>query len=208
MCRKVCLVKWLTKLHVKKDLRDQQDSYQGRLVLFKVYLYLWQGGGGEVTLLSSSFVSLPTTPASVTWHSNSQETRVGLCKLARDTTVIRMSEVEDKLRSYNQLQKFWDTPRKTDLSCFKSLLVTGLWDVILTSLLPPIQSYSSKFWAWSCIANNFDKGWRGVPQAQDHGQAIYAKIRYIVWSTNLIASVWALLFAIICLSKPFWYFCP
>ena len=32
-------VKWLKKLHVKKDLRDQQDSYQDRLVLFKVHLY-------------------------------------------------------------------------------------------------------------------------------------------------------------------------
>ena len=52
-------------------------------------------------------------------------------------------------------------PRKNNLSCFKSLLVTGLWDVILTSLLPPIQSCSSKFWAWSCIASNFDKGRRG-----------------------------------------------
>ena len=52
-------------------------------------------------------------------------------------------------------------PRKNDLSCFKSLLVTGLWDIILTSLLPPIQSCSSKFWVWSCIASNFDKGWRG-----------------------------------------------
>ena len=57
---------------------------------------------------------------------------------------------------YNQLQKCCD-----DLSCFKSLLVTGLWDIILTSLVPPIQSCSSKFWAWSCIASNFDKGWRG-----------------------------------------------
>ena len=52
-------------------------------------------------------------------------------------------------------------PRKNDLSCFKSLLVTSLWDILLTSLLPPIQSCSSKFWAWSCIASNFDKGWRG-----------------------------------------------
>ena len=51
--------------------------------------------------------------------------------------------------------------RKHNLSCFKSLLVTGLWDKILTSLLPPIQSCSSKFWAWSCIASNFDKGCRG-----------------------------------------------
>ena len=66
-----------------------------------------------------------------------------------------------QMACYNQLQKCWDTPTKNDLSCFKSLLVTGLWDIILTSLLPPIQSCSSKFWVWSCIASNFDKGWRG-----------------------------------------------
>ena len=58
-------------------------------------------------------------------------------------------------------KNFETLPRKNDLSCFKSLLVTGLWDIILTSLLPPIQSCSSKFWVWSCIASNFDKGWRG-----------------------------------------------
>ena len=51
--------------------------------------------------------------------------------------------------------------RKNNLSCFKALLVTGLWDKILTSLLRPIQRCSSKFWAWSCIASNFDKGRRG-----------------------------------------------
>ena len=61
-------------------------------------------------------------------------------------------------------------PRKNDLFCFKSLLVTGLWDIILTSLLPPIQSCSSI------------RG-RGTSQAQDHGQAVYAKIRYSVSST-------------------------
>ena len=51
--------------------------------------------------------------------------------------------------------------RKNDLSCFKSLLVTCLRDIIMISLLRPIQSCSSKFWAWSCIASNFEKGWRG-----------------------------------------------
>ena len=74
-------------------------------------------------------------------------------------------------------------PCKNDLSHFKSLLVTRLWDVILSSLLPPIQSCSSKFWTWwwSCIASNFVDGWRG-----DHKHkimAIYAKIWYSVWST-------------------------
>ena len=53
-------------------------------------------------------------------------------------------------------------PRKNDFSCFKSLLVTGLWDITLTSLLPHFQSCCSKFWVRSCIASNFDKGWRGI----------------------------------------------
>ena len=35
-------------------------------------------------------------------------------------------------------------------------------NMILTSLLLPIQSCSSKFRAWSCIASNFHKGWRGM----------------------------------------------
>ena len=52
--------------------------------------------------------------------------------------------------------------RKSNLSCFKRCkIVSGPWDIILTSLLPPIQSCSSKFRAWSCIASNFDEGWRG-----------------------------------------------
>ena len=50
--------------------------------------------------------------------------------------------------------------RKNYLSCFKSLLVTGLWDIIMISLLPPIQSCSLKLWALSCIATNFHKGRR------------------------------------------------
>ena len=49
--------------------------------------------------------------------------------------------------------------RKNDLSCFKSLLVTRLRDIIMISLLPPIQSCSLK-WALSCTATNFYKGRR------------------------------------------------
>ena len=52
-------------------------------------------------------------------------------------------------------------PLKNNLSRFKSLLVTGLWDITLTYLLSPIKSCSCKFWAWSCIVSNFAKGWRG-----------------------------------------------
>ena len=50
--------------------------------------------------------------------------------------------------------------RKNYLSCLKSLQVTGLWDVIMIFLLPPIQSCSLKLWALSCIATNFHKGRR------------------------------------------------
>ena len=77
-------------------------------------------------------------------------------------------------------------PRKNDLSCFKSLLVTGLWDTILTSLLPPIQKCSSKFWAWSCIVSNLITGGGGNTSTKDHGQANYAKRRYSVSSTFAI----------------------
>ena len=59
----------------------------------------------------------------------------------------------------DQLQKCWDTH-------FKSLLVTLLCNVILTLLLPCIQSCSSKFWAWSCIASK-----RG-----DHKHKIMARL--------------------------------
>ena len=65
---------------------------------------------------------------------------------------------------YNQLQNVETLPQKNNLSCSKSLLVTGLWDVILTSLLPPIQSCFSKFWAWPCIATTCCKStWDTVP---------------------------------------------
>ena len=65
--------------------------------------------------------------------------------------------------SYNQSQKYWDTSTKKRpfLLQITPAVFIGLWDIILTSLLPPIRSCSSKFWVWSCIASNFDKGWRG-----------------------------------------------
>ena len=47
--------------------------------------------------------------------------------------------------SDNQLQKCWDTLTKNNLSCFKSLLVTGLWDKILTPLLPPFKVVPPSF---------------------------------------------------------------
>ena len=51
--------------------------------------------------------------------------------------------------------------RHSHLSCSNHCWSQILRDIILISLVPPIQSCSSKFWAWSCIASNFYKGWRG-----------------------------------------------
>ena len=51
--------------------------------------------------------------------------------------------------------------KTTFLSPEISLLVTGLRDTILTSLPPSIQSCSSKFWAWSCIASTLIRGGGG-----------------------------------------------
>ena len=56
-------------------------------------------------------------------------------------------------------------------------LVTHLWNISLTSSFSSIQSCSSKFWAWSCNASNFDReesGWQG----QDLRMVMNAPIRY------------------------------
>ena len=96
-------------------------------------------------------------------------------------------------RSYNQLQNCWDTPLEYDLSCFKSLLVTGLWDIILTSLLPAIQSWTSKFWVWSCIANNFDKGWRGNHRDKIMDRPFmpkYGTVSRVLWQLVVAYKIW------------------
>ena len=105
--------------------------------------------------------------------------------------------------SDNQLQKCWDTPKKKRPFLLQIAPGHRSLNIILTSLLPPIQSCSSKFWVWSCIASNFDKGWRGGSQAQDHGQTIYAKIRYSVSSTFATGcSHWFTCLACLCLIPP------
>ena len=81
---------------------------------------------------------------------------------------------------YNQLQKYWDTPtiqKLTFLTLNCCSYITRLWDMILISLLPSIQRCSSKFWAWSCIVSNFDKGRRG-----DHKHKIINCASVNVWS--------------------------
>ena len=64
-----------------------------------------------------------------------------------------------QIDSYKQLQKCWDTPTKK--RPFLLQIAPGHRSVRYNTDLPPIQSCSSKFWVWSCIANNFDKGRRG-----------------------------------------------
>ena len=56
-------------------------------------------------------------------------------------------------------------------------LVTHLWDISLATSFSSIESCSSRFWAWCCVASNFDReegGWQG----QDLRIAINAPIRY------------------------------
>ena len=61
--------------------------------------------------------------------------------------------------SDNQLQKCWDTPTKK--RPFLLQIAPGHRSLRYnTTSLPPIQSFPSKFWVWSCIGSNFDKGWR------------------------------------------------
>ena len=72
--------------------------------------------------------------------------------------------------------------RENDLSWFKSLLVTGLWAKILTSLLPPFKVVPPSFEHSLVLLATLIRGGGGL-QAQDHKQAICAKIRYGVSST-------------------------
>ena len=61
---------------------------------------------------------------------------------------------------YNQLQKCWDTPKKWP---FLLQIAPGHRSVRYNNgITPPSHSkLFLQFWVWSCIASNFDKGWRG-----------------------------------------------
>ena len=52
--------------------------------------------------------------------------------------------------------------RKNNLSCFKSLLVTGLWDKILTSLLPPFKVVPPSFEHGLVLLATLKRGGGGV----------------------------------------------
>ena len=91
---------------------------------------------------------------------------------------------------YNQLQKCWDTPTKKRPFLLQIALVTGLWDIIPTSLLPPPSSLPFKVVPPSVeyglqLLATLIRGGGGI-QAQDHGQAIYANVWYSVSSTFTI----------------------
>ena len=96
------------------------------------------------------------------WGGGEEECNIGDSKIASMVRLRGHSRSRRYSVATTSCKNVETLQRKNDLSCFKSLLVTALWDIILTSLFSPIQSWSSKFWAWSCIASNFDKGWRGI----------------------------------------------
>ena len=60
----------------------------------------------------------------------------------------------------------------------KLLMISCLWNKILTCLLSSIQSCSFKSWASFYIASNFDRSRRGS-QTQDYRQVSSAKISYM-----------------------------
>ena len=75
---------------------------------------------------------------------------------------------------------------KTDLSYFELLLVTYLWDIILTS----IQSCYSKFWAWSCIANFL---WYWEVGAHKHKIISQNKVQCLKYFYNCCTAVAAMI---------------
>ena len=128
--------------------------------------------GQNVRFVVSSILFVTSLLRSVVLASNLLNFVISSCHFAAplssfprfDLSLVssfRLFDVSPIWPRHNQLQKYWDTPKKNDPSCFKSLLVTGLWDIIQTSLLPSIPRCSSKSWAWSS-ACSFDKGWRGI----------------------------------------------
>ena len=75
---------------------------------------------------------------------------------------------------------------KTDLSYFELLLVTYLWDIILTS----IQSCYSRFWAWSCIANFL---WYWEVGAHKHKIISQNKVQCLKYFYNCCTAVAAMI---------------
>ena len=86
-------------------------------------------------------------------------------------------------RTYNQLQKCWDTPTKK--WPFLLQIAASHRSVRYNTDLPPPPHSKLFFQVLSMVLYCYQL-WQGVgggSQAQDHGQAIYAKIRYSVSST-------------------------
>ena len=115
-------------------------------------------GLGTFVVFVNSRVQFLTAPAKRAKHLFSRQVPNNFWWISAAISNVLLSNKPLSLSCYNHLQKCCDTSTKNDLSCFQSLLVTGLWDIIRASLLPPIQSCSSRFWVWSCFASNdFDK---------------------------------------------------
>ena len=127
-------------------------------------------GKGEVIVYFNAVCSCPGLSRVLSKDVRPNESQ-RICRKCKTKTESAVKKIDTGKRLITELKSCYEKAttsakmlrpsQKHNFSCFKSLLVIGLWGKILTSLLPPIQSCSSKFWAWSCIAGNFDKGWRG-----------------------------------------------
>ena len=116
----------------------------------------WASLAGKWVLMAQCRVPLLAGPTFLAQpHQRGQGETIRVCA----SIVGSSKEVTFFLNATTSYKNVETLPRNNNLSCFKSLLVASRWD--MNSLLPPIQSCSSTFWVWSCIASNFDKGWRG-----------------------------------------------
>ena len=71
-------------------------------------------------------------------------------KLCQPQLLVNKSQMLDKFSAWilfttTSCKNVETLSRKNNLSCFKSRLITGLWDKILTSLLPPFKVVSPSF---------------------------------------------------------------
>ena len=134
------LQKWEARVILDANIRDRSEDLFRRLD--------WLPFKDEANLQKRSLIF---------WRIRNEDN----CPDYTTKLLPRNSDLRSDSRATTTYKNAETLPRKNDHSCFKPLPITGLWDIILTFLLPPIQSCSSKFWVWSCTASNFDKGWRG-----------------------------------------------
>ena len=120
-------------------------------------------------------------------------------------TAVQKIKVEKYLHSsrmlYNKLslKYVWYLASCIQKVATRCKIVKTLWlktshtSMRYTTSLSSIQSCSSKFWAWSCVAGNFDReegGWQG----QDLRIAVNAPIRYQQFLKYFCYGLYLLLF--------------